>query len=258
LIDLHILYSELAINPPVISFSSLRNFNWGPVTVPVQTDSRAQSQRTNWDFTYLETAVWFLFDDVPSGLIAQYDITFRRLAWVIDYVKPFIKPQLVEELGSLADNRDDVDDLMHLRAAVDVCQEHELHCLGANQQYESTEACIDYIYRKIPFGKAYEWGGDTGKPFFPHTGDVQRSRNSCSRTAACRYVHKGNTRQRPSVFSRSVLMFPQECSDIAQMSTVRILGMQSPTRSSSILTFKTVPQEVECASSVTYVFFSRL
>ena len=164
-IDLHFLSRELAINPPVISFSSLRNFDWGPVTVPIQIDGAAQSQRTDLNCPYLETAVWFLFDN-ESGLIAQYDITFPRLAWATDYIKPFIKPQLVEELGSLADNRDDVDDLMHLRAAIDVCQEHETYCLGPYQQYESTPACIDYIYHKTPMGKVYEWGGDSGKPSF--------------------------------------------------------------------------------------------
>jgi hypothetical protein len=106
--------------------------------------------------------VWFLFDN-ESGLIAQYDITFRRLAWAVDYIKPFLKPQLVEELGSIADNCEDVEDLMHLRAAIDVCREHEIYCHGADQQYESTQACIDYIYRKTPMGKIYEWGGDSGK-----------------------------------------------------------------------------------------------
>ena len=110
---------------------------------------------------YLEVTVWFLFDN-ESGLIAQYDITFRRLAWAIDYVKPFLKSQLVEELGSIVDDCEDIDDLMHLRAAIDVCREHDAYCLGANQQYESTQACIEYIYHKTPLGKAYEWGGDTG------------------------------------------------------------------------------------------------
>lgn len=110
--------------------------------------------------------MWFLFDN-ESGLISQYDITFRRLAWANDYVKPFLKPQLVKELGSLADDCNDVDDLMHLRAAIDVCTEHELYCVGAFQQYESTQECIDYIYHKTPMGKVYEWGGDSGEPSSP-------------------------------------------------------------------------------------------
>ncbi|KAF9652758.1 hypothetical protein BDM02DRAFT_3183436 [Thelephora ganbajun] len=151
--------TELAINPPVISFSSLRNFDWGPVTIPIQID------------------VWFLFDN-ESGLIAQYDITFRRLAWAIDYLKPFLKPQLVKELGSMADKCKDIDDLMHLRAAIDVCREHEVYCHGALQQYESTQVCIDYIYHKTPLGKIYEWGGDT---------------------AMCRYIHKGMIKYRPTI-----------------------------------------------------------
>lgn len=151
--------TELAINPPVISFSSLRSFDWGPVTIPIQTD------------------VWFLFDNA-SGLIAQYDITFRRLEWAWDYIKPFLKPQLAMELGSLADNCDDVDDLMHLRAAIDVCQQHELHCTGPLQQYNSTQACIDYIYRQTPMGKVYQWGGNS---------------------AMCRYIHKGMIPYRPTV-----------------------------------------------------------
>ena len=39
--NLHIYYRELAINPPLISFSSLRSFNWGPVTIPIQIDGTA-------------------------------------------------------------------------------------------------------------------------------------------------------------------------------------------------------------------------
>ena len=106
--------------------------------------------------------MWFLFDNA-SGLIAQYDITFRRLEWAWDYIKPFLQPLLVKELGSLADNCTDVDDLMHLRAAIDVCAQHELYCTGSLQQYNSTQACIDHIYHQTPMGKVYEWGGDSGK-----------------------------------------------------------------------------------------------
>ena len=152
----------MAINSPIVSFSSLRNFDWGPIVLPVQIDGRAQSQRTISNLSYPETAAWFLFDN-ESGLISQYDITFRRLEWVSDYIRPFLKPQLVEELGSLVDNRDDIDDLEHLRAAMDVCREHETYCHGDDQQYESTQACIDFVYRKTPMGKVYEWGGNTGK-----------------------------------------------------------------------------------------------
>ena len=154
----------MAIDPPIVSFSNLRSFDWGPVIVPIQIDGMVQSQRTKIVCSHLETAVWFLFDD--AGLIAQYDIAFRRLDWAINHVKPFLKSQLVEELGSIADDIDDIDKLMHLRAAIDVCQEHEVRCLGADQQYETTQECIDYIYRKIPLGKTYEWGGDSGKPPF--------------------------------------------------------------------------------------------
>lgn len=117
----------------------------------------------NFKFSHLETPVWFLFDN-ESGLIAQYDIVFRRLAWAFDYVKPFLRPQLVQELGSMADGCKDDDDLMHLRASIDICREHEIYCHGADQQYETTQACIDYIYQTVPFGKVYEWGGDSGEP----------------------------------------------------------------------------------------------
>jgi len=198
-IDIYIQCRELAINPPVISFSSIRDFDWGPVTIPLQIDGTAQSQRTDSRFSHLETTVWFLFDN-ESGLIAQYDITFRRLQWAIDYLKPFLKPQLVEELGSMVDNPEDVDDLKHLRAAIDVCREHELHCLGADQQYESTQACIDYIYNKIPLGEVCEWGGDNGELFCLHPSSFQYSGNNVTYTAMCRYIHKGGVRVRSSAF----------------------------------------------------------
>ena len=106
--------------------------------------------------------MWLLFDN-DSGLVAQYDMTFRRLEWACDYVKPFLLPQLVKELGPLARNTTDVDDLMHLRAAIDICQQHDLYCTGSLQQYNSTRECIDFNYRQKPMGKVYEWGGDNGK-----------------------------------------------------------------------------------------------
>ena len=143
--------------------------------------------------------MWFLFDN-ESGLIAQYDITFRRLEWANDYVKPFLKPQLVKELGSMVSNCDDIDDLMHLRAAIDVCQGHETYCLGALQQYNSTQACIDFIYRQRPLGKTYQWGGDTGKPYFLSLA-TYNTHNTTVYTAMCRYIHKGDARRLSSSFS---------------------------------------------------------
>ena len=152
--------------------------------------------------SYLETAVWFLIDD--SGLIAQYDIVFRRFGWTFDYVKPFLRPQLVKELGPLADGCKDDDDLMHLRAAIDVCQAHETYCHGADQQYESTQACVDYIRQKVPFGKVYEWGGDTGKLLVLTLVTLSAHEN----TAMCRYIHTGDTRSGHQG-SLSVLNIPQ-------------------------------------------------
>ena len=137
--------------------------------------------------------MWLLFDK-DSGLIAQYDMSFRRLEWAWDYVKPFLLPQLVKELGSLADNGTDVDDLVHLRAAVDICEQHHLYCTGDLQQYNSTLACIDYIYHQKPMGKVYEWGGDTGKQV-----SLNSSSSKCPTlitthvyTAMCRWIHKGD------------------------------------------------------------------
>lgn len=99
-------------------------------------------------------------------MISQYDVSFRRLGWAVDYLKAFLKPQLIEELGSIVGDLTDVDELMHLRAAIDICREHEIHCLGADQQYESTQVCIDHIYQNTAMGEVYEWGGDTGEPPF--------------------------------------------------------------------------------------------
>lgn len=186
-------HRELAINPPIISFSSLRNFNWGPVTIPIQIDGAKQFRKRSTIFLTL-CVVWFLFDNT-SGLIAQYDITFRRLEWAWDYIKPFLQPVLKQELGSLADNCTDVDDLMHLRAAIDVCQQHELYCLGSLQQYNSTQTCIDYVYRQTPLGKVYQWGGNTGERFL-HPEDVQCSQLLHAYTAMCRYIHKGDSYRR--------------------------------------------------------------
>ena len=163
-INLHLYVGNWRSAPPSSRSPAFVPLIWALLKSPSRS-AVWHSLRTDLNCPYLETVAWFLFDN-ESGLIAQYDITFPRLAWATDYIKPFIKPQLVEELGSLADNRDDVDDLMHLRAAIDVCQEHETYCLGPYQQYESTPACIDHIYHRIPMGNSYEWGGDNGKPSF--------------------------------------------------------------------------------------------
>lgn len=108
----------------------------------------------------------------------------------------------------MADGCKDDDDLMHLRAAIDICNVHETYCNGTNQQYESTQACMDYIYQKVPFGKVYEWGGDTGEPPALTLATLSTHETYPVFTAMCRYIHKGGTRQWSSLLV-SVLNIPQ-------------------------------------------------
>jgi hypothetical protein len=152
----------MAINPPVASFSVIREFDWGPITIPVQIDGQYRTQfAPQSPNPHLCHLVWFLFDN-SSGRISQYDITFRRMTWAFDYVLPYLRPALAAE-PDLADiNPNDIDALVHMRAAIDICNGHQQYCVGDLQQYNSTKECVDYIYRQTPLGKVYQWGGDTG------------------------------------------------------------------------------------------------
>lgn len=59
-----------------------------------------------------------------------------------------------------------------------ICQTHEKHCTGANQQYDDTASCVKFLTEGVRFGQDYELGQDT---------------------LLCRSVHQQMVQYRPEV-----------------------------------------------------------
>jgi hypothetical protein len=85
-----------------------------------------------------------------------------RGSWAFAYVMPKLVPIIAAELGE--DPNSDPVALITKRAALDICTAHELYCRGNNQQYDTTEECMDFIMHQRPFGEVWQAGQDTGMP----------------------------------------------------------------------------------------------
>ncbi|KAI5303128.1 hypothetical protein KEM56_007882 [Ascosphaera pollenicola] len=89
------------------------------------------------------------------GQIWQYDAVFKWMEGWLGLINENARKKFgtstVEEAQLI------LRDIM----VSNVCQVHEEHCLGANQQYESLEACVDYLTKKTRYGSAYGLGEDT-------------------------------------------------------------------------------------------------
>ncbi|KAJ5475588.1 hypothetical protein N7539_007875 [Penicillium diatomitis] len=96
---------------------------------------------------------WIEFDG--DGKIAQYDATFRWFEYLLD--------QILESVGMKINATSPTQTVAYMSdlLAKSICATHESSCKGANQQYNSTEACYDYLTKSIRFGKSYELGRNT-------------------------------------------------------------------------------------------------
>lgn len=97
---------------------------------------------------------WILYN--PDGKIAQYDATFRWFDWLLD--------TLSEAAGTGLFNTTDPAEIQRQLAgllASTICQTHDQYCLDENKQYETNEACVDFLTNTVRFGKAYELGRNT-------------------------------------------------------------------------------------------------
>lgn len=99
----------------------------------------------------------------PQGKIIQYEATLVRGSWAFAYIIPKLIPRIAAELGE--DPNSDPIALVTKRAAIDICTAHELYCTGENQQYDTTDECMDFIMHQRPFGEVWQAGGDTGVLF---------------------------------------------------------------------------------------------
>lgn len=106
-----------------------------------------------WGAFTLEIHVWTQFD--ARGRAAQYEATFRHWDLFVD-----------EALARVARARFDGSLPATLAYAADalartICRDHEVHCAGADRQYESEEGCYEFLTKGVPFGKPHEMGLDT-------------------------------------------------------------------------------------------------
>ncbi|KAL4755605.1 uncharacterized protein BDW70DRAFT_165324 [Aspergillus foveolatus] len=104
--------------------------------------------------------------------IWQYDATFRWFGYLLDTV-----------IASAASNTNNTSpeqakSFIANILASSLCQTHERHCNGTNQQYSSPAECFNFLTRGVRFGQAYELG---------------------SNTLLCRSVHEQMVQYRPSV-----------------------------------------------------------
>ncbi|KAJ7159484.1 hypothetical protein C8R46DRAFT_1354212 [Mycena filopes] len=156
--------TDIVVQGNLVIATTLREFNW----------------TGKWN-PYLQMGifptVWelkFLFND--EGQITQYDaILFRASALFAD-----VWPKLAKHLRRELDlpKHTPTTQVLHIRAAIDICTAQEKYCVGANKQYESRKACLDFVLHKIPFGEIWQGGVDT---------------------AFCRYVHTPMLPLRPGV-----------------------------------------------------------
>ncbi|KAJ7109600.1 hypothetical protein C8R43DRAFT_904871, partial [Mycena crocata] len=148
--------SQLVVQGNTIFTSLIVTFNWTVEIIPVQFN------------------VAFMFND--AGKVIQYDAVLVRSSWILPLVLPKMVPRLAEELGLPVST--DPTFLATKRAAIDICTGHEQFCTGALVQYNSTEACLDFIMNQIPFGDVWQGGQNTG---------------------ICRYLHAAMLSRRPAV-----------------------------------------------------------
>lgn len=106
------------------------------------------------------------------GQMSQYDATFRFLEWQFDWLLTLGMPLLHVNTTAA------VVDITSQLLAQSICATEVTYCLGDDQQYDSTPACVDFLTKQIRFGTGYELGMNT---------------------LLCRMVHQNMVPSRPAV-----------------------------------------------------------
>ncbi|KAJ6478540.1 hypothetical protein C8R47DRAFT_1138738 [Mycena vitilis] len=148
--------SQLVVQGNTVFTSLIVTFNWTVEIIPVQFN------------------VAFMFND--EGKVIEYDAVLVRSNWILPLVLPKMVPLLAQELGLPAST--DPTLLATTRAAIDICAAHEQYCVGDLVQYNSTDTCMDFIMKQVPFGDIWQAGQNTG---------------------ICRYLHAAMVPRRPTV-----------------------------------------------------------
>ncbi|WWC58717.1 uncharacterized protein I303_101261 [Kwoniella dejecticola CBS 10117] len=90
--------------------------------------------------------------------IEQYDVSFRRWAWATDVIVPKLIP-LMAERPNVTAQANDTDGVLRQYMSNKICKTALDHCQGPNEQYESWEACMDFLNGR-DIGHWYRMGED--------------------------------------------------------------------------------------------------
>ncbi|TAQ87596.1 hypothetical protein B7494_g4078 [Chlorociboria aeruginascens] len=101
-----------------------------------------------------EVDTWILWNQY--GEIEQYDATFRRFQWMMDYMIEAAAPKL----GSNSTTQ--TVSILTAGLAQSICATAALYCTGSNVQYPDTPTCYNFLTTQIRFGEAYELGPTGG------------------------------------------------------------------------------------------------
>ncbi|KAF8185580.1 hypothetical protein K438DRAFT_1424817, partial [Mycena galopus ATCC 62051] len=147
--------SQLVVQGNTVFTSLVVTFNWTVEIIPVQFNVAF----SEWNsIVQCAVSLSLVFND--AGKIIQYDAVLVRSNWILPLVLPKMVPRLAKELG-LPVSTDPIF-LATKRAAIDICAGHEQFCTGALVQYNSSDACFDFIMNQVPFGDIWQAGQNTG------------------------------------------------------------------------------------------------
>lgn len=96
---------------------------------------------------------WIQWND--DGKIVRYDATFR---W-FDHLIETLFGAMGKKLNTTSEEK--IAEHISQVVAQTICKTHEENCHGENQQYESTDQCLDFLLNQTRFGKPFELGRDT-------------------------------------------------------------------------------------------------
>lgn len=119
----------------------------------------ATSTKVTFNHTYIGFLTPVVIDTFLTfngeGQIWQYDAVFK---WMNGWLDVLVRETQRKYNASTPKEAENIlRDIM----VSSTCQVHEDHCHGDDQQYDSFEACVDYLTHKTRLGTAYELGADT-------------------------------------------------------------------------------------------------
>jgi hypothetical protein len=175
-------FRDLSIDPPVASVNTLSYYDFkGKIgAVPVLLNT------------------WFRFDD--NNKIVSWDGIIGRFPWLMQTLTPAIAESIANELNISGPDATNYDQLIHHRAALDICLVHQMYCHGQDQQYADYDKCMDTILNKKPLGDWWAMGIDNGVFSYGRFIVLQLANvRTTLHEALCRWIHMGMVQFRPSV-----------------------------------------------------------